>query len=465
MTFPGTDYPPTTIVGADQKVVAFLGDSIFDTGFTSTLPPVVGATQQFLNIAPPGWIRFLTSQRCHTGQANNFAHSGDTLSQIAVRVPALIASAPDIVCINGGTNDLAASATFIDMRNTMLNSILLPILTAGIDCIVTPISPRPVSGIPAGWMQIWQRYNNWLRKLCRSHNLPFTNTGFSVPRRGKLYLADVTKYWSNFADANGDPLANFLRDTVHPNAQGAYWYGRVFADIINQIVPPGDYQQEHNGDYWNANNPSGNLLRSGSTNQGTLAGTGGTFTASTGFTSGGTAIAAGWTFKRLAGTSTMVATTTKENPRTDGPNSGERQVIALAASSTGTNDEQYQFRFTSTFSIPVGDIKNGDIIQGGMSFELDSHVGLTAAELSISEFGGAVNQTSIDMARHAQSGIMPNSPAPPFPISGVLRSEPITIQADSTGLTFSLVLHFDATAVNPAAVVKLADAWLRKVTD
>ncbi len=433
--------------------VCLLGDSMQDTAFLST-----ATAKSFRNYAMPTWVRFLTRQRVDISFDGNFAVSGDTLEQIAVRTPLVLAANPDLVIFNGGTNDLVIATPFDNMRSTLMLKIILPLVNAGIPVIITPITPRP--SLTAAQRILMAAYNTFLRELCFGDNNSYLLSGVTSGFKSSLLrFADPTPYMVDYASATGEPLANMIRDTVHTNANGAYWYGLAVANVINQLLPPLGTQILHPADVYDSgnNNRRGNMIRSGTTNQGLMAGTAGTATPSAGFSFTGVNIATNWTVARTAGSSTMQCNATKENPRTDGPNSGERQRLQFTGSTTGLALETCRIRWSPTFAIGGGDMQAGDTVYGEIGLQVVSAVNLKGIELALVAFGGA-GFNAFDMAiDNPGSDLYPN-----VATYGIMRTEPFTIGND-TSMTFAVNFNFKTDVAAASCDVYVFDAALRKV--
>jgi lysophospholipase L1-like esterase len=433
-----------------RKYVVFLGDSLTGRAFENTT-----LSKTFYNRSYASWVKFLTKGSVSIDLNSNFGADSLTLTQIAALVPGAIAAKPDIACVLAGTN-----TPTLGMRDIMLNQILRPLLGAGITVIVIPVIPRAVATQVTNGKQIVSGYNSWLRSICHGQSLPIDNS----PDRPGLYLADPTPYLADTANANGEGLtARYLSDGIHTNAHGAYWLAKPVVDILNVIVPPSPLHTSHTGDYFDATyNPNGNLLHSTTTNYGTLLGTTGTPTASTGITHAGGEIADGFHVERLAGTSTVTITSTKESPRTDGPASGHRQKIVVAGSNTGLALEQYQFRRIASpavGAVGAADIQVGDVVWGGIGLELVSHTGLLGISLELESDPTAGAFVARDMQRHStETIVMPQT------VSGQLRTPQVTVLPGATVMRFRVRFEFDASAVASAATFYLSDAWMRKVS-
>lgn len=439
---------------------ACLGDSHISNGFTSVAPGQTGAAQNFTNWGLTSWVRFLTNQNVLISNGYNFGVGGNTLTQISARVGNVLALNPTFCMVEGGTNDLPANTTAAAMESTWLNQIILPLINAGVVVLVTPIVPRASSALTTAQLRTMQRFNSYVREFCY---------GRIRGGNANVILCDATPLLTDYTNANGDSLSTLFYDSpnLHPNAYGCYFYAQPFAAALALLTAPMSTQLQHNADIFDAtNNPAGNVLRSSGTQLGNMAGTGGSATSSTGFTASGS-VATGWTMQRTSGTSTATGVGSKENPRTDLPNSvsgvqnGERQICAFATSTTGTSDEQYELRFTNTLSIGSGDFQIGDQVYAECTLEMSSLTNVTAIELQVNEFGGTFTQQTYDMARSSANS--QTMPAFATAQRGRMRTDIITLQSGSTSITYKIVVHMNVTSGNGGATIKVADCSIRKV--
>lgn len=433
-----------------QKRVVFMGTSLTARAFEN-----LTTSQTFYNRAFPAWVKFLTGGRVTIDLADNFGVDSSTMAQIASRVPAALARKPDFAIIDAGTNE--PNGTTLAQMQAGLLSIIKPMLNAGVTCIVLPIAPRAVSTIPSNFKQQFANYNAWLRTFVAGQQLQVTSRN-----RTGLYLADAVPWLTDKASANGEGLSDrYNSDGIHFNAYGAYFVGRAIADVLNQLVPPIPLHPQANGDYFDATwNPRGNILHSTTTNQGTLAGTGGAQTVSTGVTYAGTNPASGFHVQRLAGTSTCTMTTTKV-ARTDAAG-GDTQRIQIVASTTGLAVEQFQFRFQTSPTVGLAgatDIQVGDTLWGGVGLSIASHTGLIAMSIELESDPTGGNRYARDMFRHPTESIV----MPPGPIAGQLRTPPLVIASGATVCRWRVYMDFKADAQNIALDANLYDAWMRKV--
>jgi hypothetical protein len=319
----------------------------------------------------------------------------------------------------------------------------------GIHVIVMPMPPRAGALLTQAQIQQAQRLYNYQREFCRKY-------------RG-YYFVDYMGYWLDQTSTTSVPLAGYVKtDNLHPTAVGAYWMGKALTDILLSIFPIRQTVLLPNADIYNAtDNPTGNLLFSGSTNYGLMAGTGGTETANANltYTGGGTGagLAANWTFLRGSATSVCTVTNTKENPRTDaGRLSGERQVIQIAASSGGGADEVYNLRLTPTFA----NFTIGDWYYGECAVDVTAApVNCNALEFYILETRPSNSQTAIDMGYNATTALQ----MPQVTWSGVLRTPPIQLTSDATAVQANIRARMKTDVGAASITFKIGDMAVRKV--
>ena len=457
LNWPATDFPQALSAWPRNKICAVLGDSITAAAFQVTVPPAA-VFNNYYNVGYASWIRFLSEQRVTIGQAQNFGFPGDTILQVSARVAAVIAQQPDFCIIECGTNDLTQQTPIATMKSQYLNLILRPLVQAGIVCFVTTICPKGSITIPAGGLQVMNEFNAWLRSLCMGSKLVYQ---WSIGQyKPSVVLCDVTPYWCNFADANGNPNANFLYDNIHPTCQGAYYLGKTYWNKISPYLDPVDYDWPHPQDYFIATNPRGNLLHTGTVNNGVMLGTTGTKTASAGFTFGSGNLATNFIVQRDAGNSTTVCDLTKE-PLTETVAGAEQQRMVLTGSTAGLALEAVVFRAGQVSIGGAADIQPGDIIQTGVRIKINSvPTGLLAVTMSSRESGGAAAQEFLDM-NTGNSFLFPQQAAE-YPIVGRMLTEPQLIMSDSTAYLWKITQYFNATGVNPASDITIGCPWVRK---
>lgn len=417
---------------------AILGDSITEFCSGNRLPPLSNPIQIWRNDGYAAWLRILSNQRVNLSTASNFGVSGDRLDQMLVRVPTIVAAKFDYCIVEGGTNDITQGTSFDSMIATW-KQIVNTLIDGGVIPIVTPIIPR---GDAVTSTQILKqlRYNNYVQEYALANGLIFVNWN--------KYLLDMTS-------ATNAPLSGMLRsDNIHPAIPGGYWMGKALADEINLILPTRETSMVHGpSDYYHAtDNPTGNLLYTTTTSRGTLAGTGGTATASTGLTYVNNGLAAGWTAIRGTATSTCTQTLSKENKTI----SGERQVIQIAAGSDGGSDEIYNFRFSPSLS----DVAAGEWIYGEATIEVSAApTRVRSLEFYLFENRPSNAQTSVDNGSNdSLSGFLPATTW-----SGTFRTEPIQRQSDTTSLQANIRVRLNASGSTAGITIKVGDMAVRKI--
>lgn len=397
--------------------------------------------------------RALSGQRIDFPLDCNLGVNAATLAQIAATIPAALALNPDILVIEGGTNDLAAW-DFTAMRATM-TSMIKDALAGGVPMVVVlPILPR--GGVSTDTSLRILRWNNWLRNLCNGRADLVAAAGLSI-RKLPIFV-DV---FSPLVDATtvGNPAAGVTRDNIHPTSGlGGYLAGKALHDALTHLLPPRPGVAAIVGDYFNAENPAGNLLRSGTSSRAALAGTGGTIGTSDGF-SGTGSVAPGWYISKATGTATTVVTASKENPRTDGPNrTGERQRLQIAISTPGVMREGVQMVLAS----PTTDVVPGDIVEAEITVEIASSQHFLGVQLGLNSNGGATHYAqdwTLPVGADNTLAALPNEP-----VTMVLKTPPLTLPSGTNGVGINLSMRFDATKTSPAADIYLSDLSVRKVT-
>jgi len=426
---------------------AVLGDSIAAQNSVNG----TSSTYAYQNKGFMSWFRFLSGGRVDFPLANNFGVGGDTLAMIAVRVPNVLLTTARVVVFEGGTNDLTLGTPFASMQATAAG-IIRDLTVAGRTVIAVPITPR--SGLSTTQLRVMSRYNTWLKELCLGRPDLMSAAGLANYRPPLVmdfwpYLADMTTASS--------PITGQTQDGLHPAALGAFWMGQAMLDTFAYLLPPRPTSEYMSGSFYDAAlNPSGQLLRSGTTSLGLLAGTGGTLTGSTGFTPTGS-VATGWTLVRTAGTSTMAVVASKQNPRTDYPfTTGERQRLQITVSGAGGVNEGCKL----TIGANGSDIAVGDQVVFQVDVEIASSANLLGVQAVVSNVGGSA-VFGIDgsvVPTDTVLGILPNRS-----IKGTLRTPPFTLPSGTTNVSVSLTPLFKTDGGSASADIYFSDAKLFKV--
>lgn len=422
---------------------ALIGTSITDQNSRNVQPPSTTPSRTWYTDGYATWLRILSGQRINLPIENDFGVSADTFAQIYNRLDTALAVEPDYLIIEGGSNDIT-TLTFDELKTVWLK-IVNKVHNEGVVPVTIPMPPRAGAVLTATQIKTQHRFYNYQREYCNR-------------KRGYLFC-DYYGYWLDQTSATSVPLANYVKaDNLHPMATGAYYIGKALWELFQNILPPRQSTVNGYADLYDAtSNPTGTLLYTTTTNRSTLAGTGGTATASTGLTYVNNGLAAGWTCVRGSATSTCTQTLSKENPRTDaGRNSGERQVIQIAATSGGGADEVYNLRFTPA----IADVAVGDWYYAEASVEVTgAPVNCHGLELYLLETRPSNSQTAVDLGFNSSlSGFLPT-----VTWSGVLRTPPIQRTSDATALQVNIRARLNAASADASITFKVGDFVVRKV--
>lgn len=422
---------------------ALLGDSISEFCSGQRLPPLSSPISIWRNDGYAAWLRILSGQRINLPLENNFGVSGDRLDQMLARLSSVLNSNAGYCIVQGGTNDITQGTAFASMVTTW-KQIVSRLRGRGIAPICVPIPPRG-DALTSTQILTQLRFNNYIQEYCYANNLIFVQWD---------------KYLLDMASASNAPISGMTRsDNIHPAISGGYYMGKALNDTLSALLAPLETHMVYGpSDYYHAtDNPTGNLCYNTTTSRGTLAGTGGTQTASTGLTYAGTGLAAGWTAVRGTATSTCTETLSKENPRTDaGRLSGERQIIQIAANGDGGADEVYNFRFSPSLS----DVAQGDYFYGEAAIEVTAApTRCRSLEFYLFENRPSDAQTSIDNGSNdSLSGFLPA-----VTWSGVFRTPPIQRQSDTTAIQANIRARMNASGSAASITIKVGDMAVRKI--
>jgi lysophospholipase L1-like esterase len=424
---------------------AIFGTSITDQCTRNIQPPSASPSRAYMADGYATYMRQLTGQRINLPVENDFGKSGDTFQMMyaAGRINPVIAAQADLTIVEGGSNNVAVD-DFATMRDAWLNIVKKLRGEGPTTVIVLPMPPRAGSVLTAAQVKAQQRFYNYQREFCLKY-------------RGYLFC-DYLGYWLDQTSATSVPLSGMVKaDNLHPTNIGAYYMGKALADLINPLLPTRPTAVLPNADiYDSTNNPTGNLLYSGATNYGLLAGTGGTQTANANLTYAGGGSSAGSTFVRGTATSVCTVTLDKENPRTDaGRASGERQTIQIAANTGGGADEVYNFRFTPA----LADVAAGDWYYGEAIIEVTgAPVNVSAVEFYLLETRPSNSQTAIDGAMNSSlAGVLAS-----VTNTYVYRTPPIQRQSDATALQANIRARLKTDAGAASITFKVGDMVVRK---
>jgi lysophospholipase L1-like esterase len=428
------NYAPKIIARTRENAIAALGDSRTDMVSDNTPSITQFAANGYLT-----WARFLSGQRFYFDDTVNFGVSGDTIAMAAVRVPAVIASGVSRCFVLIGTNDIAVTP-IAQMIDEWTNQIITPLQRGGVQPIV--ILEYPKIGITALALGAKNQFNDYMRRFAQSQ--------FSLPAAVRCIFIDLQDVMENYAGGTGSALADRLYDGTHPSMVGAYWMGKTIADVINQTYPPMRFPCSP-ADLYNADtNPRGILNANPA-----LLGTAGLLVNSAGVTPTGQ-VATGYKLYRGAGTSaSLTFSGAKENPRTDGPASGERQRVTVNISGAGSATETYILQPTAG---PNQYIAAGSVVELSCAVQFVSPpVNLIGLELQMAEIGPTTPRQSVDMVR--QVGFQ----MPSIAVAGRLRTPPFTLQAGVTAISSYIRMVFDASSGAASGDVYFSDFQIRPV--
>ena len=433
---------------APKPRVAILGDSITAQNVLTATGSVQTSARGYWT-----WADILTGKRFTFDPINdNYGLAGDALVAyssypgIPSRVANIIASGARICVVLAGSNDIAIAGTsHAAMIAAMRDSVLLPLQQAGIVPIVLTVLPRGATGgggLTSAQTKQLYRFNRWLMEL--GHGRADLMGALLYPP----IVVDVTPYLLDNTSSVANPVTfMMLSDYTHPTQRAAYIVGRELAAVLNRIYPPRANAWASALDMYDATyNPSGSrAVQSGTNNVGTFAWTGGSLTTNAGLTPSGV-LAFGLSAFRSRGSSTATMALSKENPRTDGPVTGERQFVEVSISSTGDPSfETYTLQLGSNVSVTAG-----EQFYLQVNYELMTvPQGLLGVEARLYTGGGGVDQTVSD-------GMIDTAVAQ-APIyeevhSGVLKTPILTVAVSNTAMNIQLNLHMKAANSSTAKI-------------
>ncbi|MEX3764516.1 hypothetical protein, partial [Paraburkholderia phenoliruptrix] len=288
--------------------------------------------------------------------------------------------------------------------------------------------------------------NYFLRRLGNSQG--------SVPQAVRAVIIDANGYMENFASGTGSALGDRLYDGTHPAMIGAYNLALPHAAELNKRFAAKGRAVSNADLYDAALNPTGCLNANPA-----LTGTAGLLVANTGITPVGQ-VSTGYKAYRGAGTAPQASVTFncyKENPRTDGPASGERQGIAVNITGVGSSAETYIFQPTTNPSQAPA-IAPGSLVELVCDVEFVSKpVNLAGLELQMAEVGPATPHQAVGMNR--QVGFL----MPSVAVAGRLKTPPFRLQSGVTAVSSYVRMVFDATSGAASGEIKLSNYEMRPV--
>jgi lysophospholipase L1-like esterase len=193
------------------QTIAYLGDSLMPQSSY-----VYGTYTHWAGVA-----RSLLGHRHNDGLCAGVG--GETSTQIAARVGAVVASAPTYCMVDSGVNDIgtgvAGSATVIANLTTIIDTLT----AAGIKPIVLTMTPSVFINTPAKLADAG-RVNDWIKAL---------------PTTRGVNVIDWRAAVADFASTTGAWTAAWSADGIHPNHAGSIRLGQCVAAALDKIIMPG----------------------------------------------------------------------------------------------------------------------------------------------------------------------------------------------------------------------------------
>jgi lysophospholipase L1-like esterase len=426
--------------------VAIFGTSITDQASRWVVPPAATPASAWYSDGYATWLRQVSLGAVDIPLSCSFGVSGNKFSDMLARIDAAIvvmkANNVRYCIVEGGSNDIGNDVPFNTFAPQWL-TLCLKLQDAGIKPVTTPIIPRAGSVLTAAQLKRQQRFNAYVAKSAYDYDFGFVNWN--------KWLLDQT---SNLSI----PLTGYVKsDNLHPAGLAAIPMGlALWDDFFSKELPALEPHVFGAADIYDpVENPTGNLLYSGSTNYGMLAGTGGTQTASTNLTYVGSS-AAGSTLIRSNSTNTATVTASKVT-RTD-RGSGEGQRLQYALNSGGSADEIHNLRFTPALS----DINVGDWIYSSCLVEIK------AAPVNVNAFENILVETRPSNSQTSGDGLFNSSLAGQLSplLNGrklLLRGPAIQRQSDSTAFQWNFRTRFKTDVGAASADVAVYDPAVRKL--
>lgn len=369
-------------------------------------------------------IRQLTNGSVQTPSGNNLAVGGTYAATIAASVPSVIAKGADVVVIDGGRNDVAGGATAMQIMSALWPAYA-SLSQTGALLIWLPLLPEtPFTQIIR---QNAAYYNRQLKELCSGNRSDLVTTWGFNPLN--LPIVMDASFMTDYT--NGNRYGDFgSSDNTHLSYNGIYMFAQQIKSILNPWLLSRPTFQTYFEDWYDAtNNPKGNLLNNGASNDGLLSGTGGFLQTENGVTPTGV-LASGWFGERSVGSSTATMVASKSVPRYD-QMTGTGQVIQVDWTGNGSGTETYRMEYRRQGFGIQNNIIIGNSIYIQATFEL-LEPATNWLGLSVSAGGTSdnFNANSLDQC------------GPIF-----LRSQPIVITPGTTVIFVDLDILTDGTQV------------------
>lgn len=436
-----SSYIRPTIQGAAWRAIskiAIVGTSLcqHNTNATST-PKISNWARGWMN-----WCRVQGPQLdftvWHSGGADAFSRyfvganhgvSGQNSDEIIARLSAVLASNPDMVIVDCGTNDISNGYSLDDIVSYS-RTIYDFFRARGVAVLILPILARAASSWSAGGTERRKAaaVNAWRR-------------AYSIATG--CYYFDWNAAWVEPTNTNGEPKSGYSDDGTHFNIAGAQAVGKALADYLSAFMPP---RQPHMVGQDEDFDATYNLA--GSIHPNPLSvGTSGV--AGTGVNAGN--IATSMRIERSSGT-TVTVTPSKET-RPDGK--GDYQVMTFTPG--GSAVERFYYR-TNTSDTPHS-FSAGDWVRLYMDVDVSAYAGWKSIQLYCKDQGSG-GMTSYDLEEYDIAGTL--QPFPSVAWSGTLVTPPIQIVPGSTTIRTRLEMALDG-AVAGTPVIKAGGARTSRV--
>lgn len=236
-------------VNKNKLIVGFAGDSIGQgigkTSFQSSFLAWAMFTDHPMNLY---W-----DDRLYVDGGYNFAVGGaNTATILETQLPQIQARTPDVLFINGGTNNGLSNLTQVTTAISEMTSLINGAINAGVQLVIVyPIIPRRTNDGNTISVQSVAEYNRRLNQL-KSTNVFILNSDPLLSNHSSKY------HIPKGVDGEFEGVST---DGVHLSLYG----NLVQKDLVKDIFPKSNriIRATNAGDSWNATyNPNGNVLGS-----------------------------------------------------------------------------------------------------------------------------------------------------------------------------------------------------------
>lgn len=422
---------------------ASIGDSNMDLNTRFIEPPAASPSSSWFSDGPLAKFRSMSKQRINFPVSYEKGVSGEKIQDNLARISQIttLNPKPDFCFINVGSNNVTSTDTLADMT-TAIEALANAVHDADIIPIIYHIPPRQGAVLTAPQLQKQLDYNAHLDTFVAA-------TPWCRKVDARPYIVDPNS-------STNQPLPNMVKaDNLHYANTGGYWVGKATLEQCDDLLPEYVPFISTSADFYHAtNNPGGSLLHSGATAYSTMAGTTGTHTNSTGFTSSGQ-LATGFTSIRSGGATSTCTAVLSKVARFDGE-AGNAQRVVLNVTAAGGADEIHNLRATPVFADTAAD----DMIYAEVKIKItDAPVNINAIELYLLETRPTNSQTAIDGAYNSTLSLL----LPSVTGEEILRTPPIKRQSDATALQVNIRTRMNTTSGTAGVGYEITDYVVRKV--